>query len=214
MVKQVLETLRIPIQFEYTLIDNAGIKSTPATYSIIVEEPLPIKLVSFKATLDQENVILHWVTEKEEDVSHFEILRSSNSDEWNTIYKTNAHNNNSKNAYTHKDENIQKGIHLYKLAIIEQDGSKTESKVAIVNNSSATNVKLYPNPAQDIINITNIAAYQSVVVYDALNKAVIKKTIEGNQIEISLQHLPNGIYHVMLYNKAGQSESIKFIINK
>lgn len=63
-----------------------------------------------------------------------------------------------------------------------------------VNDLAELNLKIYPNPVQDILNISSQKKIDSVQIYDVNGKLVSNST----QDKISLNHLPNGTYWVLI----------------
>lgn len=70
------------------------------------------------------------------------------------------------------------------------------------------NISIYPNPANDILNITSNGVFDAYIVYDLLGK----KLIESNQNIISVESLSHGIY--LLEAKQGNEKVLqRFVKN-
>lgn len=100
-------------------------------------------------------------------------------------------------------------------------GTKNESLTGFViklpDSALATNsVKLekttiYPNPAKDVLNITNADKVESIEIYNMVGQKLLsEKTIKENKLDVS--KLTNGTYILKLV-KNGKEESIKFVKN-
>jgi hypothetical protein len=63
-----------------------------------------------------------------------------------------------------------------------------------------TAIKIYPNPAGNILNITGITSKTIVHLYDVVGKLVIEKEVENNCI-INTNQLANGIYSLLMESK-------------
>lgn len=94
------------------------------------------------------------------------------------------------------------------------DGGKT---IPCYNSGEST-IKIYPNPNQGhmYLKLQGLpAGKQEVFIYDMMGRQVYKKTVDhtGNNdtTELSLTHLPDGIYFAKIYYN-GTGISTKFII--
>jgi hypothetical protein len=77
-----------------------------------------------------------------------------------------------------------------------------------------TNLKVYPNPASDILNISlsNINFKNSnIVVYNVSGMEVSKSTMNGANAQLNIESLSNGVYFVKVSNENGFSKTVKFI---
>lgn len=63
-------------------------------------------------------------------------------------------------------------------------------------SASDFGVKLYPNPAQDVLKVEANTEIDELVVMDVLGKALIQDASVGMATNIDIAHLPNGIYFV------------------
>lgn len=78
-----------------------------------------------------------------------------------------------------------------------------------VNEAAAkSNLKIYPNPAVDILNLTSNKKIESVTIYDLTGKKV-KSTTDTQQINVS--SLAKGTYILQAYYGNGAVENTKFI---
>ena len=80
-----------------------------------------------------------------------------------------------------------------------------------VEENEFEKIKLYPNPANNVINISdleNISDYQ-IAIFDMTGKLMFEGN-ESTKIDISLFN--EGVYLVKLYNKSsGSSKVAKFV---
>ncbi|WP_347216966.1 T9SS type A sorting domain-containing protein, partial [Chryseobacterium sp.] len=70
-------------------------------------------------------------------------------------------------------------------------------------------IKVYPNPFMDILNISEISKVQSVSVIDLAGRVV--KTIEKPSSQLYLADLKQGMYLVVLHMKDGTKQVVKSI---
>jgi hypothetical protein len=160
------------------------------------DEALPIELLSFTATLDNNNIVdLYWSTSVEINNDYFTVekaIENSNSNlYWSFVLtKKGAGNSNEIIEYNDFDANPYKGISYYRLKQTDFDGNYKYSKIVAINNNQHFNNDInltfisYPNPSLlcEEINIYNIEAYKPLEtltfeVFDMLNKIVISEII-------------------------------------
>lgn len=72
----------------------------------------------------------------------------------------------------------------------------------------ANSVRVYPNPASDFLNVDNLQANQTLMVYDVLGKKILEILYNGNaQLDISA--LKQGLYLL----KTEQNQIVRFVKN-
>ena len=82
--------------------------------------PLPIELISFEATPNGDDVDVSWATASEINNDYFEVLRSSNGNEFESIVTIDgAGNSNEILNYEFEDDNPYPGVSYYKLKQID-----------------------------------------------------------------------------------------------
>jgi hypothetical protein len=118
---------------------------------ICTNNPLPIKLESFTANPQSNNVLLNWVVSEEINVSKYEIQYSINGVNFETIGSLLAKNSHSYN-FIHSNPVI--GFNYYRLKTIDKDGKVNYSDIRKVNFGKGSSISIYPNPTTNVINIT------------------------------------------------------------
>lgn len=63
-------------------------------------------------------------------------------------------------------------------------------------NNVTNTIKLYPNPAKDIVNITSLEEMSHVSVLNLVGQEVLKKSVQGNEAKLDFSTLPSGTYLV------------------
>ncbi len=82
-----------------------------------------------------------------------------------------------------------------------------------VEENEFSEISIYPNPFNDIVNINSKTKIKSASVIDALGKVVVRfkeNSFEGIK-ELNLSQLSNGLYFVTLEGKQNQKKTIKLI---
>lgn len=113
-------------------------------------QALPLDLISFRGYVLPDGHRLEWVTDRERDVSHFDLERSSDARTFESLGRTLARNAGSRQTYTRLDAQPLPGIGYYRLRMVDLDGSARFSRVLSLSHDDATPyVRLFPNPVAD-----------------------------------------------------------------
>lgn len=169
---------------------------------------LPVKLGNFNAVLQNENVLVEWVTLTETNSSHFVVERSFDGNNFSaagTVKATGAGNYN----LTDPGAMALNHILYYRLQIVDKDGSVTYSGVAVVTpGANQVNVvSAYPNPMQGgatLVRLQSANAGAAVIrVIDMQGRTVVTKytaVLQGqNKISIALpQGASKGMYQLVV----------------
>ncbi|WP_332452934.1 fibronectin type III domain-containing protein [Chryseobacterium aquaticum] len=89
--------------------------------------------------------------------------------------------------------------------IAAYDASLSTSDLSVVKK----NVKVYPNPFSDIINISEFKDIKTIKVTDVAGRTL--RTIENPTQEINLGSLNSGLYLITMYFKDGSQHTVKTI---
>jgi hypothetical protein len=179
------------------------------------KSPLPIELLSFNAKIRDTVVDIFWTTVSEINSDYFKIERTTDFNEINEIATVEAAGmSNTIIDYYTIDEYPLTGISYYRLKEVDYDGSLTYSDwVEIEYNpveisSSVNLVSIFPNPANDQINIifnTSETGNTYISVFDVQGKLL--KTASpavsnaGNTIiTLDIYDLPSGMYIIRITN--------------
>lgn len=172
-----------PSESENTLLHNYARPSTS----------LPITLTDFNATLINEAVTLKWGYKSPSNFSHFEIYR-------------NDLNIGNTTGTSFIDFNLL-GVNIYKLKMVDKDGSFTFSPSILVKGNPSEDIKLLQNPVKNNIriSISGDEKIYNISLYSMGGGKVFKSTIShANGTAISVIDLPNlgaGMYKLMVGTK-------------
>jgi surface protein len=159
---------------------------------------LPTSLSSFTVTEFQSNILLQWQTATETNTSHFNIQYSINGKNFETIGTKVANNKPSNYSFTHNlnISNTQYNTVYYRLQIVDKDGSISFSEIKSVSIKPSTSIIIYPNPANDFVNILG-NGIQQIIITDISGKELFKKTTNHSAKEtINIANLNSGIYFI------------------
>jgi endoglucanase len=75
---------------------------------------------------------------------------------------------------------------------------------------AVSNVKLYPNPTSNVLNIESEGTIQNVSIFNILGQEVINKSTNESSIRLDVSGLNEGVY-VVKSTIDGKVSSTKFI---
>jgi len=164
--------------------------------------PIPLKLISFTANRNNGMTHLQWITENEDNVSHFELQRSPDGNSFSTFISEPARNNSLREYYNQQDGSAIQKIAYYRIRCVDRDGKAFYSKIIAVSDLDLQSLSLtVENPAHHSINISNKSGKEGLFDYKLIqtNGAVAMKGnifIHGNgSTVIPLSSaIPAGIY--------------------
>jgi Secretion system C-terminal sorting domain len=166
---------------------------------------LPIVLSDFNALLKNNNtVLLSWVTSEGANINDFEVQRSTNGINWNTIGTVASSDNfSTETPYSFADVNPANGVNYYRLIIQNWDGSWTYSPIKLVTLSSITGITVFPNPANNIINVSvGNPGSELIIRLISSSGQVLQSSVSngaGNSISsMNISNYPSGIYLLQL----------------
>ncbi len=173
---------------------------------------LPLNFIAFNASLCNTNeVCLNWETANENNVSHFEILRSNDGSNFTKIAQQPAKNKVS-NIYNAVDITaaLSKNYKLfYTIREVDMDGKITASKVVVVKKAADNATIIYPNPVNDVLKIADYSLIKTVMLTD-LNGRTIKH-FTRNFSNMLVADLAAGIYFIKIIKINGETEQQKII---
>lgn len=160
--------------------------------------PFPVKLINFIGELTRYGAELNWVTQNEINADKFEIQRSQNGTEYNTIGVVQAKGHASmETAYKFIDGDVKTGVNYYRLKMIDKDHSYEFSTVVVLKAEKQVEVfSVYPNP---VINELFVKATikTSIQLIDGNGKAVrtFQLFVGNNRFDVG--NLSNGVYYLV-----------------
>ena len=202
-------------------------------YEYSTENPLPVELVSFTASIVENSIILNWETATEVENYGFEVERAIYNEQlsindWETLgFVQGSGNSNSPKSYEFIDESPLGDSSEYRLKQIDTDGkysyySETAKVVFGVTDVNDENLLIefslaqnYPNPfnPSTVINYSlSKASDVHLIIYNMLGQEVAtlvntKQEAGIFSIEFNASNLTSGIYFYSI--KAGEFVSVR-----
>lgn len=150
--------------------------------------PLPVTLLDVKGAVQSKSIDLRWRTAQEQNSQYFDVLKSTDGNQFFSIGKVNAAgNSNAINSYLFIDNRPVVGTNFYKLKMVDEDGKFTYSNTIAVkfgkvpdgltlvsSNPNSVRVSVYSNRNEraSIMYMAmdgKVLHRQSVVLYEGLN---------------------------------------------
>jgi len=148
---------------------------------------LPVELVGFRAEVKNKNVLLTWQTLTENNNEGFEIQRSNNANDWQTIgWEAGQGDATTTQTYTFTDSRPVLGKSYYRLMQVDFDGKAEFSEIVTVAFYNGV-VSVYPNPVSNVLKIAvaDEMPIESVIVYNTSGSEVMRTTALTNSLNVS-----------------------------
>lgn len=177
--------------------------------------PLPVKLTAFDAIPENQTVLLQWTTSSEINNDYFEILRSANGINWQSVTRV-AGNGTTQQLHNYSFNDQLNGQALagaiyYRLKQVDFNGAESLSpirsiKLSAINSSApAEAINIYPNPADNEVNIDFSGADDNseLRIINAAGVLQYAERINRNEMHtrINTGLLNPGMYVVQIVNK-------------
>lgn len=182
--------------------------------------PLPVSLANFKVSREGTSAVLSWSTTSESGSDYFEVERSNDVKNWQTIGRVNA-SGESRDLlrYHYIDAQLPASdIVYYRLKMTDKDRSFAYSAIrSLINdkNELPFSVFLFPNPSPDKIRLSWSGRQSPISTEIATLSGTRLMTFSGagpaNGIE--LRGLPSGVYLVRITDQNGRVYHSKFAKN-
>ena len=175
-----------------------------------------IQWTSLTAIGDDRHITLDWETIEGDSVQYYEIQRGSDFNEFQTIGTMDAKGSPS---YQFIDLEPLRGTNFYRIKVLTEGRAYSFSNLATAAFPTFSNIRLFPNPANNLLNIELKEATDALVKLELFNPAgipVFSTTWEAtpeefHQKSLAAELIPNGIYFFRITN-GEQEETGKIII--
>lgn len=196
-------TSRWEVSFDVTGFSGFFVKTATS--------PLPVRLLTFNGSQQEDKTLLTWRTAYEADASLFEIECSFNAKHFKTVGIVRAFGNSeSVQTYSFLDDQLKgkTGMIYYRLRMIDVDSSFSYSRTIAVNMSRDNEViTVYPNPIANgsQIFMKSKSNINQVSLFDLSGKSFflrkLERTGEGNKVTVD--DLPAGNYVLKMESDDG-----------
>jgi hypothetical protein len=192
-------------------------------FNIITNGALPVELLSFDGSCNDNLITLNWKTATEHNSDYFDVLKSRDGENWSKLTTLNSAGNSTQElTYTTKDENAIDGNNYYKLLQYDIDGVYKEYGPinVICDGNSKGYFSIFPNPSsgdfQVVLNNKNMIGNGKLIIKDTKGSEILNKEINVmtgiNLYDIYDLNIVDGIYYIQVSNGNFSTQVIKQII--
>jgi hypothetical protein len=178
---------------------------------------LPVRLVNFGAIRKNNSSFINWTTLSEQNSKGFEIERSMDGRKWSNIgfvkAKSDDGNSSLEAAYSFVDSAPLKGDNLYRLKQVDYDGKYQYSSIRQVSFEVSDKIVIYPNPANDYLEITGINNMDEIKLIDRQGNTVKMQKVAEVKNSFSLNGVSSGIYLIHIISN-GRIVADKLIVKR
>ncbi|MFK7810791.1 MAG: PA14 domain-containing protein [Saprospiraceae bacterium] len=175
----------------------------------------------FSATKNGRHTKLYWVTNTEYKNDLFEIERSLNGTDFETINQKTSENDlwNMHANYSVNDYSPKAGVNYYRIKKLHRDGTEEYSPIReLVFDEEAGDFTLFPNPARDevFVHLTDfIGETGTISIYNSFGKLITERAvveISGEALRFSTRSYTSGLYVVVVRVEDRKVVSRKLVI--
>jgi beta-fructofuranosidase len=187
---------------------GAAATANVTVYNINPNSVLPVTWLSFTAQQKNNAVQLQFKTAAEINNDHFEVQKSTDGINFNSIASLAADDNSGTTAtYNFTDFSPAIGNNYYRIKQVDKDGKSSYSIVRQINYnapSQTSQIKIMQNPAKGFIQLMFTADLTQcdISLFDAASKNVLHLTQKNNSINellnIPVTGLAAGVYFLKI----------------
>lgn len=187
---------------------------------------IPVELISFSASTQENSVLLSWITATETNNYGFEIQRRKGNQDWQTVGLVGGKGTATEiNRYSYLDQNLEAGNYFYRLRQIDFSGKFEFSKIINISIGLPQSFNLnqnYPNPFNPNTTISFTLPEKTkaeLKIYNILGRQVaelINEVIDAGTYSLNFYaaDLPSGVYIYQLSTGSGKEMAKKMIVLK
>jgi hypothetical protein len=181
---------------------------------IICTVPLPIELVNFKATAEENDNLLSWTTVSEKNNDYFILEKSIGGAEFMAIGQIDGNGNSEEPInYSFRHSNPE-ARQYYRLRQVDFDGSAHYSDIILVSRLEDSGIEIFPNPSAGELQLSLenqlLSKVKMLTIHyiDIAGKRIteeLKLNVTGNLYSLNkFDALNSGIYIIQVLNEDGE----------
>lgn len=175
---------------------------------VYIDNPLPVRLVSFGYTVSGSSIILNWKTATEENNSGFEVQRSFKGSEFFTLAFLKGHGNSTApHEYSYSDKNLSSGTYMYRLKQTDFNGNfeylELSGAVTIGIPDKFFVDQNYPNPFNPVTTI-------SFGIPEAGNVKLKVFDMSGREVRMLINEPKDAGYYTLKFDAGGLASGAYF----
>jgi hypothetical protein len=182
-----------------------------ATFDIAV---MPVTFSNLNLVSNNQAHLLSFTTATETNNAYFHIERSTDSRNWEKLGTiAGAGTTQQEQQYRFLDEAPLPGLNYYRVKQVDYDGSFSYSAIVSARWEGKPQVHLFPNPADDLLQISGLPTTDGPVtieIIDMAGRVMLKQT--WNQTAINVAQLADGIYSLRISSAEGVIDNQQLFI--
>lgn len=201
--------------FAYELDDGFYIDNVKVVKTSVFAVPLGVKFINFDGKLLPDNTVqLNWEAVTDQQHDHFEVERSENGISFISLGRS-----VSQPPYKFIDASPFAGTNYYRIKQVDMDGHITYSRTIALSLSLHLELKVYPNPAKDIISLETESLHPAMLqlqITNSLGQVVYQRpySMEAgkNKLTIDSKDWKPSIYMLRLFDNNGSVISVHRVV--
>jgi hypothetical protein len=175
-------------------------------FSAMVSAPLPVKFVGFTLTRKNNDVHIQWSTSEEINADIYQVERSADGSEWNTIaYVAAIGNSSAVNNYSFTDKSISAQVVYYRIKEVDLNGKTTytpiKSTKAEIASASATGIRIAAIQNKVLLQFAHEIKGNLTVRFVSKNGQVVDQQTINNPVgQVVLNSKLTGNYIISISN--------------
>ena len=176
--------------------------------------------LAFTASKLGKSTDLRWLSNTGDVNDYFEVERSANGLDFETILDVNGRGVKGEMMYFSQVDNAPlSGDNYYRLRLVGRDGSVKYSDTQKINFASLSDLTLFPNPTSDVFFVNLLPAFGKAVdlsLYNAQGQVMAQKSVIANDqaVEWNTTDLQSGVYMVKIDIAGQRSVMLKVVIQR
>lgn len=170
--------------------------ATSSTTGFVTITPLPVKWQVINAKVSDKKVLINAIGAEILNVSSFEIERSENNIDFQSIANINITDMSSNASIEHVDVDAPNAVLYYRIKTNDNDGTETYSELIIVDNRSNEVVNIFPTLLNaSVTNLLTVEtdSQESLMLQDMSGKSISVYNVNGSN-QYQLPSLNSGLY--------------------
>lgn len=186
--------------------------------SAVLDIPLPVSLSSFEGKSLPNGIQLKWITSTETNNKGFEVQHSTDGKYFSEMAWVEGQGTRQEvYEYEYLDqENLQMGIHYYRLKQIDYDASSEYSEIISIENHSPFTTKVFPNPVSAAGQLLHIQSEQTIHLVRVFNQqGSLVKTIDGQNLQgmdLETNFLQPGLYYLDISTASSTNFALPLVV--
>jgi Secretion system C-terminal sorting domain len=173
---------------------------------------LPVELTDFEVKNNEDEVVISWETQSENNNDYFLLEKSNDTYTWKSVSKIPSQGNSvNRQSYSFIDTDLNCNETIY-YRLIQVDTDQNMNMSTIQSVSCISDCELFPNPATNEITITSKERISKVAIFNLKNELIKTLDIIDPAVHqtIDISEISSGVYLL----KINELTIEKLIINK